>query len=86
MRALGEAWGSLTGAQWLYRDARDRTLADMSNRVRKWLQSYVPAGIKVSQSPTAGDPTPGFGIAGIQVTAVLPFDFEFVYGTIQCLR
>jgi hypothetical protein len=76
VRALGEAWGSLTGAQWLYRDARDRTLADMSNRVRKWLQSYVPAGIKVSQLPTAGDPTPGFGIAGIQVTAVLPFDFE----------
>jgi hypothetical protein len=48
----------------------------MSDRVRKWLQSYVPAGTKVSQLPTAGDPTPGFGIAGIQVTAVLPFDFE----------
>ena len=30
----------------------------------------------MSQLPTAGDPTPGFGIAGIQVTAVLPFDFE----------
>ena len=76
VRALGEAWGTLSGAQWLYRDARDRTLADMSNRVLKWLQSYVPAGTNVSQLPTAGDPTPGFGIAGIQVTAVLPFDFE----------
>ena len=40
------------------------------------LQSHVPAGTNVSQLPTAGDPTLGFGIAGIQVTAVLPFDFE----------
>ena len=76
VRAIGDAWGSLSGAQWLYRDARDRTLPDMSNRVMKWLQSYVPAGTKVSQLPTAGDPTPGFGVAGIQVTAALPLDFE----------
>ena len=42
VRALGEAWGSLTGAQWLYRDARDRTLADMSNRVRNGYSRTFP--------------------------------------------
>ena len=66
VRALGEAWGTLSVEHNGSIEMRVIEDTDMSNRVLKWLQSYAPAGTNVSQLPTAGDPTPGFGIAGIK--------------------
>jgi len=77
IRLIGDVWGDKNGAEWVYREALDRSLGDMNRKLTRELSNYLPKNTPIKALLTNAEQVVNSGCAGIQIMAVQRDTFAY---------